>query len=106
MFLGRTQRQLNEITTECAITDGRQPASPPRAQRGDDRLRGSRDDAQRDDLSSRDVVAGLGRFPADASHSSRRRLLCCVPTSSGPDGDSSQTERNDRAREALQEVRG
>jgi len=107
MFLGRTQRQLNEITTEmAAITDGRSLHR---------RLALSEETTDFADLVTtlnamisrlETSFAGLRRFTADASHELKTPLTVLrADVERAMMETSSQTERMIALEEALQEVR-
>jgi signal transduction histidine kinase len=106
LILGRTQRQLNEITTEvAAITDGRSLHR---------RLALSEETTDFADLVTtlnamisrlETSFAGLRRFTADASHELRTPLAVLRADVERSMMTSNQTERMVALEEALQEVR-
>jgi signal transduction histidine kinase len=106
LILGRTQRQLNEITTEvAAITDGRSLHR---------RLALSEETTDFADLVTtlnamisrlETSFAGLRRFTADASHELKTPLTVLRADVERSMMTSSQTERMVALEEALQEVR-
>ena len=107
LFLGRTQRQLNEITTEmAAITDGRSLHR---------RLALSEETTDFADLVTtlnamisrlETSFAGLRRFTADASHELKTPLTVLrADVERAMTESTSQTERMIGLEEALQEVR-
>ncbi len=107
LFLGRTQRQLNEITNEvAAITDGRSLHR---------RLALSEETTDFADLMTtlnamisrlETSFAGLRRFTADASHELKTPLAVLrADVERAMMESSSQTERMIALEEALQEVR-